>query len=133
MSIDLAFRIGLRNITRNKKRTKITITAIAFVTVALVFFISLQLSAYDTSIAVSTSVIHGNIQVQAKNHLKEGDIDLNFTEFDEAINNRISSLRGVLALTRRAEAFGLFSSSDRTYGAKLLGVDPLKEKEVSVK
>jgi putative ABC transport system permease protein len=131
MSIDLAFKIGLRNITRNKKRTKITISAIAFVTVALVFFVSLQLSAYDTSIAVSTSVIHGNIQVQARDHLREGDIDLNFIEFDEAANKRIASLNGVLAITRRAEGFGLFSSSDRTYGAKLLGVDPLKEKEVS--
>ncbi len=134
LQFKLPIKIGSRNISRNKRRSLITILAIAFVTIALVFFVSLQLSAYDTSIAVSTSVMHGNLQVQKKDHLKESDISLRFSEkinLSGSLSDQISRLEGVVSVSPRAEAFGLFSSKDRTYAGKILGVDVDREKNVS--
>jgi putative ABC transport system permease protein len=128
MPID--FKIAWRNIWRNPRRSILTISAIAFACVLLVFMLSWQLGSYDSMINFATRIHTGHLQVQAKGYEDKQDIRLAVTNPD-AVASALESTPGVLAYTFRAKAFSLASSEERTYGILVIGIDPARETQVS--
>ena len=128
MSID--FKMAWRNVWRNKRRTFLTIGAIAFASLLLVFMLSFQFGTYEAFINAAVKISTGHIQVQAKDYLDKTDIRLTVDD-PEAVGKILDETEGVRAFTYRAEGFSLVSSKERTYGVLVVGIDPEREQKVS--
>ena len=119
-----------RNIWRNTRRSVLTILAIVFATMLLVFMLSFQFGSYDTMINTAVKIHTGHVQVQAAGYNDKMDIRLVVPD-PAAVYNLVKDIREVEAYTSRANAFALVSSRDRTYGILLTGIDPEREAKVS--
>jgi ABC-type lipoprotein release transport system permease subunit len=119
-----------RNIWRNRRRTVLTLSAIAFACLLLVFMLSFQFGSYDVMINTAVRISTGHLQVQAQDYNEKNDIRLVVTDY-ETIGTILNSASTVNAYTYRANAFSLASSQDRTYGIMVIGIDPPKEATVS--
>ena len=119
-----------RNIWRNPRRTILTVCAITFASVLLVFMLSFQFGSYETMINTSVKISTGHLQIQAEKYLGKKSIRYVIPDPDKitAILNHIPE---VAAYTLRGQAFSLISSQDRTYGAVVTGIDPEREATVS--
>ena len=69
MSIET--KMAWRNIWRNPRRTILTVCAITFASVLLVFMLSFQFGSYETMINTSVKISTGHLQVQPKNTRKK--------------------------------------------------------------
>jgi putative ABC transport system permease protein len=119
-----------RNIWRNPRRTILTVCAITFASVLLVFMLSFQFGSYETMINTSVKISTGHLQIQAEKYLKKKSIRFVIPDPGKitAILNHIPE---VAAYTLRGQAFSLISSEDRTYGTVVTGIDPQREATVS--
>ena len=128
MSIDI--KMAWRNIWRNPRRSILTILAIAFASLLLVFMLSWQFGSYDTMINSSVKIHTGHVQVQAKGYQDKRAMRLVVSD-PAAVGAILDKTEGVEAYTFRANAFSLVSSKERTYGAIVIGIDPVREAKVS--
>ena len=128
MSIDS--KMAWRNIWRNPRRSILTISAIAFACVLLVFMLSWQFGSYDTMINSAVKIQSGHLQVQLKGYKDKKDIRLVVSD-PAAVGSILDKTPGVAAYTFRANAFSLVSSKERTYGIMVIGIDPVREAKVS--
>ncbi len=128
MSIDV--KMAWRNIWRNPRRSVLTILAIAFASLLLVFMLSWQFGSYETMINSAVKIHTGHLQVQAKGYNDKRSIRLVVPD-PAAVGRILDNTTGVAAYTFRTDAFSLVSSQKRTYGAIVIGIDPVKEAKVS--
>ncbi len=128
MSIDV--KMAWRNIWRNPRRTLLTISAIAFASLLLVFMLSFQFGSYETMINSSVKIHAGHLQVQAEGYMEKRSMRLVVNEPDK-VANILDGMEQVEAYTFRTNAFSLVSSENRTYGVIVVGVDPGREAGVS--
>jgi len=128
VSIDV--KMAWRNIWRNPRRTLLTISAIAFACLLLVFMLSLQFGSYGTMINSSVKIHAGHLQVQAEGYEEKRSMRLVVSEPDK-VAHILDGIEQVEAYTFRTNAFSLVSSENRTYGAIVVGVDPVREAGVS--
>ena len=119
-----------RNIWRNPRRTLLTVCAITFATVLLVFMLSFQFGSYETMINTSVKISTGHLQIQAAAYQEKKSIRLVIPE-PQVIAEMVDRIPQVAAYTFRGQAFSLISSADRTYGVVVTGIDPQKEARVS--
>ncbi|UCG67724.1 MAG: ABC transporter permease [Deltaproteobacteria bacterium] len=119
-----------RNIWRNPRRSILTISAIAFASLLLVFMLSWQFGSYDTMINSAVMIHTGHLQVQAKEYEKKRNIRLVVPD-PAAIGGILEQTSELAAYTFRANAFSLISSKERTYGTIVIGIDPQREARVS--
>ncbi|MEZ4524387.1 MAG: FtsX-like permease family protein [Desulfobacterales bacterium] len=124
------FAMAWRNIWRNRRRSLLTISAIAFAVALLVFMLSFQFGTYETMISSAVKVHTGFFQVQAKKYREKQEIHYTVPD-PEAIGRILDSIGAVTACTFRAESFSLASSEERTYGVMVTGIDPRRETGVS--
>ncbi len=128
MSID--FKMAWRNIWRNPRRSILTISAIAFACLLLVFMLSWQFGSYDVMINSAVKIHTGHLQVQAKGYNDKRGIRMVVPD-PAKIGGLLDTIPEVAAYTFRTNAFSLVSSKDRTYGVVVIGIDPEKEGRVS--
>jgi ABC-type lipoprotein release transport system permease subunit len=119
-----------RNIWRNPRRTILTICAIAFASLLLVFMLSFQFGSYETMINTSVKIHTGHLQIQAKDYQDKKSIRLVVPDPAE-IAGIVAKIPQVAAYTFRCQAFSLVSSQQRTYGVVVTGIDPKREATVS--
>lgn len=123
-------RLAWRNLWRNSRRTWLTVGAMVFSNVMLVFMISLQLGSYKVMIENSLAAFAGHIQVQQQGYLDNPKMRRSVAN----VVQRAAQLRqqlGLPTVAARASAFALASSEDRSFGIQLLGVQPDFEPLVS--
>ena len=128
MSVDV--KMAWRNIWRNPRRSILTMTAIAFASLLLVFMLSFQFGSYDTMINSAVKIHTGHLQVQAEGYQDKRSMRLVVPD-PEAIGSILDGTPGIDAYTYRANAFSLVSSKERTYGIMVIGIDPVREANVS--
>lgn len=128
MSIDA--KMAWRNIWRNPRRTILTVSAIAFACLVLVFMLSFQFGSYAEMINTAVRAHTGYLQVQAQGYQKDKEMR-RVVQNPDAVIKAISGLDGLKAYTTRANGFALISSKDRTYGVGVIGIDPDNEAKVS--
>jgi len=119
-----------RNIWRNKRRTLLTIGAITFAGLLLVFMLSFQFGSYETMINASVTIHTGHLQIQARAYHQKQNIRFVISN-PEKIAAVVEKIRQVAAFTYRGLNFSLISSQNRTYGALVTGIDPGREAKVS--
>ena len=128
--MNITLRLAWRNLWRHPRRTWLTIGAMVFSNALLVFMISLQFGMYDLMINNSLQAFTGHFQVQApgyKDDLKMRQVVPNA----EALAATLREELDLDSIAVRSAAFALISSEDRSYGARLFGVDPEYEVRVS--
>jgi len=128
--VSIESKMAWRNIWRNPRRSLLTILAIVFATMLLVFMLSFQFGSYDTMINTAVKIHTGHVQVQAEGYRDKMDTRLVVPD-PGAVGDVIKDISEIEAYTSRANAFSLVSSSDRTYGVLLTGIDPEREAKVS--
>ena len=67
-------KMAWRNIWRNPRRSWLTISAVAFACLLLVFMLSFQLGSYDAMINTSVKTHTGHLQIQAEGYQQNQDI-----------------------------------------------------------
>lgn len=123
-------RIAWRNLWRNRRRTWLTASSIAFAIGLIVFFMSLQSGSYEDMIDLGTGLITGHAQIQHPSTLEDPDIDHRLSGRAELLA-RLDATPGVLAAPRLV-VFALASVDERSLGAQIMGIDPGRERALSV-
>ena len=72
MSIET--KMAWRNIWRNPRRTILTVCAITFASVLLVFMLSFQFGSYETMINTSVKISTGHLQIQAEKYQEKKNL-----------------------------------------------------------
>jgi len=128
--MSITFRLAWRNLWRRKRRTWLTVGAMVFSNIILVFMISLQVGMFAMMISNTLSAQTGHLQVQAPGYKD----DHKMRQVVPGVQRLAEELRRGLDTERvaaRASAFALVSSADRSYGLQITGVEPEHETRVS--
>ncbi len=128
--MNIILRLAWRNLWRHARRTWLTVGAMVFSNMLLVFMISLQFGMYGLMIDNTLQVFTGHLQVQAPGYKDEQKM----RQVVPAVADLAGRLRAELANDRiaaRGWAFGLASSEVRSYGIGIYGVEPDFEPRVS--
>jgi putative ABC transport system permease protein len=126
----LTLRLAWRNLWRNGRRTGISLAAIAFATVILIFGVAMQEGGYGAMIASAIGLFDGHLQVQVRGFRERPQLDRTI-EGATGLAARLARLPGVEAVASRAMSYALVSSPARSYGAQIVGVEPDAERRVS--
>ena len=128
--MNIVLRLAWRNLWRHSRRTWLTIGAMVFSNVLLVFMISLQFGMYGLMIDNTLKVFSGHMQVQAPGYKD----DQKMRQVVHGVQPLASRLRSELdsdTIAARGWAFGLASSAERSNGIGIYGVEPEYEPRVS--
>jgi ABC-type lipoprotein release transport system permease subunit len=126
----ITFRLAWRNLWRRKRRTWLTVGAMVFSNIILVFLISMQLGMYGMMIENTLRAQTGHLQVQApgyKDELKMRQVVPDVSALADELRRELGSQE----VAARASAFALVSSAERSYGLMIFGVEPEYEARVS--
>lgn len=122
--------MGLRNLSRRRFRTILTVLMIFGGTVAVVFSVGLAEGTYGRMTDLATRTYTGHFQITAKGYKDKPSLFKTVKEPGRAI----SALEGsplVAGLTGRVEVGGLLAHGNRTMGLQVVGMDPEKEPRVT--
>ena len=128
--MSVTWLLAWRNLWRHSRRTWLTVGAMVFCNILLVFLISLQLGSYQMMIDGTLSAFTGHIQIQQKDYLDEQRMRQSVPAVIELAAQARATL-GVNTVAARGEAFALASSEQRSAGILLTGVQPGYEPGVS--
>ena len=128
--MNIILRLAWRNLWRHARRTWLTVGAMVFSNILLVFMISLQFGMYGLMIDNTLLVFTGHMQVQApgyKDDQKMRQVVPDVATLAAELRNEFGSD----TIAARGWAFGLVSSEERSYGVGVYGVEPGFEPRVS--
>ena len=125
------WRIGWRNLGRNRRRAFITMVGLGFGYLAVILLVGWMEGLTEEIIESGTSTLSGQIQVHNANYRPERKIydtigGRDGTDVD-ALVREVASDPAVVAATPRVYASGLVSAGDATVAGILIGVDPERE------
>jgi len=128
--VSVTWLLAWRNLWRRRRRTWLTVGAMAFCNVLLIFMISLQLGSYQMMIDNSLAMYSGHVQIQRRGYLEDQRMRLSVPDV-EGLAGRAREALGVETVAARAVAFALASSEERSFGVMINGVQPAYEPGVS--
>lgn len=129
------WRIGWRNLKRNRRRTLFTIGGLAIGYWTCVMMVGLGRGMVAEMIGNGTGILSGQLQVHAPEYLPERSVYETLggrAGLDvDALVTAVAADPAVAAATPRVYGGGLVSSGESTVAAGLIGIDPAREAEVS--
>ncbi|HNR06086.1 MAG TPA: FtsX-like permease family protein [Saprospiraceae bacterium] len=123
-------KLAWKNIWRNRNRTLISMSAIFFAVIFSVVANSLWKGTFGALIQNLVGYYSGYIQIQQAGYWDEQVLD-NSLEWSDSLKAEISGENNIDALSPRLESFALMSSGDITKGCLVVGIDPMRESEVT--
>lgn len=126
----MEIQMAWRNVWRNPRRTILTILAIAFACLLLVFMLSLQFGTYEVMIDSAVKTQTGHMQVIVDGYNEDRKMRQVVADPD-TVGSVLETTPHITAYTYRANGFALLSSKQRTYGGLVTGVDPVREARIS--
>ena len=108
----------------------ITVTSVFFAVFFALLMRSLQLGTYSYMFNNIIETYSGHIQVQDDNFWEDRTVDNTF-EFNTDLEQKILADENVRDVIPRFESFALASSGSRSKGVMVMGIDPIKESELS--
>ncbi len=122
--------MGLRNLSRRRFRTILTVLMIFGGTVSMVFSGGLSEGVYGNMTDLATRTFTGHFQVTARGYKDKPNLFKTVREAGQTLA-RLEKSPLVAGLAGRVEAGGLLSHGSRTLGLELIGVDPVREPRVT--
>ena len=125
------WRIGWRNLGRNRKRTILTSLGLAVGYIAVVFMVGWAEGITSELIENATSLVSGQIEIHDAEYRPERSLYDTIGGRDgtdvEALLRELAADESVVAAAPRAYAGGLVSSGEATSAGSLMGIDPERE------
>jgi putative ABC transport system permease protein len=126
----LFFSMAWRNIWRNRRRSLLTVMAIALGLAFNIFMRGIGDGFHEQMVDNSVRAEIGHIQIHRAGY--RDDPELNKTLPDpEKITQAIRSLPDVRGYSLRVLGGGLASTADNSSGVEILGIDPAQERTVT--
>ncbi|RMD93014.1 MAG: ABC transporter permease [Calditrichaeota bacterium] len=125
-------RLAWRNIWRNRRRSYITMGAIVFAITITGIMRSLQYGTYDALESYAVSLLVGEIQLQKKGFQDQQTLTYSFPENALPWNRFLADHVPVKAYSKRITGYGLVGSELTSAGAMIIGIEPGREKRVTV-
>jgi ABC-type lipoprotein release transport system permease subunit len=127
--IQTILTVALRNLLAHRRRTLLTVGAIAVGLASLIFLWGFNEGLHRNMLGNFQKAIIGSIQIHHDGFFQH-------PELSRAITNPlrvVESLQhaGISDYTMRLESFGLAASDFTTQGVMLIGMDPLREQQVT--
>jgi len=123
-------KLAWRNIWRNKRRTLITTASVFFGVVLSAFMSSMQEGSYAKYISTIVNSYSGYIQIHKKGYWDDKIIN-NSLEYTNEVKSKINQVREITVYSPRLETYALASTEDITKGVMVMGIDPVKENEIT--
>ncbi len=129
------WRLAWRNLWRNRRRTFITASALTFGYLASVTMIGIWHGMVAEMIETGTNLVSGQLQIHAPDYYPERSMYETLggregIDVDELVGIA-RGVPGVVGASPRVYGGGLVSSGDETVAGILVGVDPVREAEVT--
>ena len=130
----ILFGISLRNIIRRKLQTILLGTMILITTFTIFAMVGIQTGAYRGLEQSYTSIFYGDFQIRNKDYktIKDYDVTINTGEIKNIATILDSYSKAKIVYGKRAISFGIVSFNNRTFTTQLIGVEPIKEKDLSI-
>ena len=129
----LLFKLGYRNLWRNRRRTLLTMTAMGMATALLILTLGIYDGMLWDMIEGSTELYHGHVKITAKDYLEQHKLDMTIPE--KGWYDNIAAEQQVKGIAGRVKGFALLSfgegDSSHTQPAELFGIDLEEERTVS--
>lgn len=123
------WRLALRGLGRQPRRSGIVIAAIAIGLGSLLFAMAIQYGMFAQMVETAIRTEIGDLQVHSRNWREAAPLEARLREVETlTVLHELATLRGV-APRLRGEA--LAQSPRATVGVRVLGADPGREREVS--
>ena len=119
-------KIAWRNLWRNRTRTGIVISAIAFSYGLMLFLFGVADYSYQEMGEATVSAVGGHVLIHGEGYW-EMPTGGQVVEQPGAVRAELEAMPQVEAVAERVIAFGLLSSPDATEGAQIMGVRPGEE------
>jgi ABC-type lipoprotein release transport system permease subunit len=126
----LTLKIAWRSVWRNKRRTLITLSSIAFGLGLTIFFISLSNGAYNQIIEDAARMQAGHITIENKDYRDAPSVDLYIADPDR-FKAEIEALPDVGRTKVIITGQGVAKSGNGAIGIAFLGIQPSLEKDMS--
>lgn len=126
----LLLKLAIRNISRNKRRSFLTITMMAFGYILFSFFISLGDGAYGNIIDKFIRERTGHFQIHANNYLDNPRLNRSIKDYNKLMEE-LSQVEDIKAIAPRIHGGALAFGEKKNLGVEIVGVDKLKEPKVT--
>ncbi len=126
LSLGLQIRLGWRNLWRNKRRTWLTASGIAFAILLVNFSSAMQTGSYEQMQQLATDMFTGHVQINTQEYIDDSTFGATIANAEETAAS-LAKLAGVRAVFPRVETFALVSVNERSFGAQILGIDVAAE------
>ena len=126
----MLLKLAWRNVWRNKRRSVITILAVAFAAMLCLAMRGLQIGTYELNIINSVELFSGYLQIQKKGYQERPSLQKSF-RFDDKLRELCAQTGHIVAVTPRVLGDGLISFRDQSQGTAIIAVDPQTELQVS--
>jgi len=124
------FLLAWRNLWRNKRRTLITVAAIALAVFFSTLMASMQEGTYSRMIDNVVKFYAGYIQIHHNDYWETKSINDSYVPND-SLYEKCRSIEQVAQVVPRLESYSLLSTGNYTRGAALIGIEPGKEDQMS--
>jgi ABC-type lipoprotein release transport system permease subunit len=122
--------IAARNLVRNPRRTAIMVAGAAFGIIGYVFILAFFDGFFERTIENSTRYITGHVQIERPGFRRELAPELAIEE-PGALLAELRAQPGIAAAAPRVQMQALASTSAKSEGIMLIGVEPLAERAVT--
>lgn len=126
----MLFKLALRSLFRQKRRTILTLSMMVVGFVIMSFSIAISEGGYDRVISSFTREKTGHIQIYRENFLETPNLFKTLNNLDDLLG-KFSSNSNIVAITPRIITGGLANVSNSTVGAEINGVGFDSERKVS--
>lgn len=130
----LLMKLGYRNLWRNRRRTLLTMSAMAVATALLILTLGIYDGMLWDMIEGATELYHGHVKITADNYMETRQLHLTIPE--EGLYKNIAVDPRVKGIAGRVRGYALLSfgegESGHTQPAELFGINPAEERTVSL-
>ncbi len=126
----LLIKLAWRNIWRNKRRSILTLAAVAFACLMAIAMRGIQLGTYALNYKTVIETFPGYVQIQKVGYQKNPSLNKTFI-FDDKLERKLKDINDVKGYSPRINADGLVSFKDVSLGAAVFGINPEMEKNVT--
>jgi ABC-type lipoprotein release transport system permease subunit len=126
----MVLKLAWRNIWRNKRRTAITVGAVAFAVFMSSVLRSFQKGAWDKIVDSTVNLYFGFAQIHGEGYWDEQTLD-NAIEYNDELKTLAKEVPEVKGVIPRIESFALASQANLTTGVLVIGIDPEKEDDMT--
>ncbi|WP_303720388.1 FtsX-like permease family protein [Malonomonas rubra] len=124
----MLWRLAIRNIWRNRRRTLLTLSAMVVSSALLILCLGIFSGMLKDMLASATEQYFGHLEISTKGYQEDRDMFANFSVSDDFL---LLLQPQVLGFSPRLRSFGLLSGQDKSSPVELLGVEPERERQVT--